>query len=235
MLEQIEDVIEAKARMKMKAAERAIELVEPGMTVGLGSGSTASMWIRLLGERVRDRGLQITAVASSEDTERLGRSYGIPFVAIGKCDRIDLTVDGADEIAPRLALIKGGGGNLLREKIVASASKLFVVVADSSKVVNKLGKFPLPVEVIPMAASLVSCALEELGFTTKLRHRPDGSIYVTDQQNHLLDCTGVTIEDPYQMVSEINAIVGVVEHGIFLDMVNFALIASEDGLIERRV
>jgi ribose 5-phosphate isomerase A len=235
VLEPIEDVIEAKARIKMKAAERAIELVEPGMIVGLGSGSTASMWIRLLGERVRDRGLQITAVASSEDTEQLGRSYGIPFVAIDKCDRIDLTVDGANEIAPRLALIKGGGGNLLREKIVASASKLFVVVADSSKVVNKLGKFPLPVEVIPMAASLVSCALRELGFATKLRHRRDGSIYVTDQRNHLLDCTGVTIEDPYQMISEINAIVGVVEHGIFLDMVNFALIASEDSLIERRV
>jgi ribose 5-phosphate isomerase A len=146
-----------------------------------------------------------------------------------------LTVDGADEIAPRLALIKGGDGNLLREKIVASASKRFVVVADSSKVVNKLGKFPLPVEVIPMATSLVSCALRELGFTPKLRHRRDGSIYVTDQRNHLLDCTGVRIEDPYQMMSEINAIVGVVEHGIFLDMVNFALIASEDGLIERRI
>jgi ribose 5-phosphate isomerase A len=224
-----------KTRMRMKAAERAIGLVESGMTVGLGSGSTASMWIRLLGERVRDRGLQVTAVASSEDTERLGRSYGIPFVAIDKCNRIDLTVDGADEIAPGLALIKGSGGSLLREKIVASASKVFVIVADSSKVVNKLGKCSLPVEVVPMAVSLVSCALGELGFTSKLRYRPDGSVFVTDQRNHLLDCTGVTIEDPYLMTSEINAIVGVVEHGIFLDMVNFAIIASEDGLIERRV
>jgi ribose 5-phosphate isomerase A len=108
-------------RVKMKAAERAIELVESGMTVGLGSGSTASMWIRLLGERVRDRGLQVTAVASSGDTERLGRSYDIPFVTIDKCNRIDLTVDGADEIAPGLALIKGSGGSLVRETIVASS------------------------------------------------------------------------------------------------------------------
>lgn len=232
---QIEAASEAKAQMKVRAAQRAIELVQTGMTVGLGSGSTASIWIRLLGERVRDRGLQITAVASSEDSERLGRSYGIPFVPIDKCDRIDLTVDGADEIAPGLALIKGGGGKLLREKIVASASRLFVVVADSSKVVNKLGKFPLPVEVIPMATSLVTCALAELGFTTRLRQKPDGSVYVTDQRNYLLDCTGVMIEDPYQMIAEINSIVGVVEHGIFLDMVSFAIIASENEVIERRI
>jgi ribose 5-phosphate isomerase A len=235
MVRKIEDVPEAKTRMKMRAAERALGLVESGMTVGLGSGSTASLWIRLLGERVRDRGLQVTAVASSKDTERLGRSYGIPFVTIDKSNRIDLTVDGADEIAPGLALIKGSGGSLLHEKIVASASKRFVVIADSSKVVNKLGKFPLPVEVIPMATSLVSCALGELGFTTKLRYRRDGSVYLTGQRNYLLDCTGVTIEDPYQMMSEIDAIVGVVEHGIFVDMVNCAVIATEDGLIERRV
>jgi ribose 5-phosphate isomerase A len=155
-------------------------------------------------------------------------------VSLDTCHQIDLTVDGADEIAPGLALIKGGGGKLLREKIVASASKCFVIIADSSKVVNKLGKVPLPVEVIPMAAPLVSCALGELGFTTRLRHHADGSTYITDQRNYLLDCTDVTIEDPYQMKAEIDAIVGVVEHGIFLDMVNFALIASESEVIERR-
>ncbi|MBB5063039.1 ribose-5-phosphate isomerase RpiA [Granulicella mallensis] len=231
----MENVREARSRIKMKAAEHAVELVKSGMTVGFGSGSTVSMWVRLLGERVRDHSLQIVAVASSREIERLGRSYGIPFMDIDKCDRIDVTVDGADEIAPGLALIKGKGGELLREKMLASSSKIFVVIADSSKVVSKLGGVPIPVEVIPMAVSLVSCALEELGFAVKPRECPDGSSYLTDQRNYVLDCTGVAIDDPYQMMTEINAIVGVVEHGIFLDMVNFAIIADEDGVVERRV
>ena len=119
-----------QTRLKMQAAQRALELVEPGMTVGLGSGSTATMWIRLVGEQVRDHGLKIRAIASSEDSEKLGRSYGIPFTNFDETKSLDLTVDGADEVAPGLALIKGGGGKLLREKIVASASKRFVVVVD---------------------------------------------------------------------------------------------------------
>src|SRR6516162_11900001 len=123
--------------LKLHAAQRALELVESGMTVGLGSGSTATLWIKLLGERVRDHRLDIRAIASSEDSERLGRSYGIPFVNFEECRSLDLTVDGADEVAPKLALIKGGGGKLLREKIVASASRTFVVVADQSKQVQK--------------------------------------------------------------------------------------------------
>src|SRR5262250_3363913 len=157
------------AGLKLHAAQRALELVRSGMTLGLGSGSTATLWIKLLGEQVRDHGLKIRALASSEDSERLGRSYGIPFVSFEECRTLDLTVDGADEIAPGLALIKGGGGKLLREKIVESASKRFVVVADESKQVEKLGRFPLPVEVIPMAAPLVTKSLRELGFTPSLR------------------------------------------------------------------
>ena len=157
--------------MKLRAAQRALELVEPGMSVGLGSGSTAIVWIKLLGEKVRDHGLKIRAIASSDDSERLGKSYGIPFVTFEECRSLDLTVDGADEIAPGLALIKGGGGKLLREKIVASASKRFVIVADESKVVDKLGRFPLPVEVIPMAAPLVIEALKKIGFTPNDSHK----------------------------------------------------------------
>jgi ribose 5-phosphate isomerase A len=218
--------------LKLHAAQRALELVEPGMTLGLGSGSTATLWIELLGQRVRDHGLKIRAVASSEDSERLGRSFGIPFVTFEECKTLDLTVDGADEVAPGLALIKGGGGKLLREKIVASASKRFVVVADESKQVAKLGRFPLPVEVISMAAPLVSDSLRALGFTPSIRKASDGKPYITDEGNLILDCSGLLIENPDALAAKIDSIVGVVEHGLFLHMANLAIIAGEK-LIER--
>jgi ribose 5-phosphate isomerase A len=221
------------SELKLMAARRALEFVEPGMTVGLGSGSTAALWIQLLGEKVRDHGLKIRAIASSEDSERLGRSYGIPFTSFEETSELDLAVDGADEIAPGLALIKGGGGKLLREKIVASASKRFIVVADASKSVEKLGKFPLPVEVIPMAEPLVRRALQELGFTPKVRHQKDGSQYITDEGNLILDCSGMLIDDPETMAAEIRGIVGVVEHGLFLGTADLALIADEKQIIER--
>ena len=221
-----------QAELKLHAAQRALEFVEPGMTVGLGSGSTATIWIKLLGEKVRDHGLKIRAIASSDDSERLGRSYGIPFVTFEECRKLDLTIDGADEVAPQLALIKGGGGKLLREKIVASASKRFVVVADESKEVEKLGRFPLPVEVIPMAAPLVTEALRDIGFTPTTRIR-DGKPYITDEGNLILDCSGMLIEDPGAMAAKLDSIVGVVEHGLFLGMANLAIIAGEREIIER--
>src|SRR5499425_338264 len=211
------------AGLKLHAAQRALQLVEPGMTLGLGSGSTATLWIKLLGEQVRDQGLKIRAIASSEDSEHLGRSYGIPFLTFEECRSLDLTVDGADEIAPGLALIKGGGGKLLREKIVASASKRFVIVADESKQVEKLGRFPLPVEVIPMAAPLVSDSLRMLGFTPTIRVNRGGTRYVTDEGNLILDCSGLLIENPEGIAAKIDSIIGVVEHGLFLNMANLAL------------
>ncbi len=223
------------AGLKLRAAQRALELVESGMTVGLGSGSTATLWIKLLGEQVRNQRLRIRAIASSEDSERLGRSYGIPFVNFEECRSLDLTVDGADEVAPKLALIKGGGGKLLREKIVASASKRFVIVADESKQVEKLGRFPLPVEVIPMAAPLVSDSLRGLGFTPSIRVNQDGTRYITDEGNLILDCSGVLMEDPDGMAAKIDSMVGVVEHGLFLHMANLALIAGEQQIIERSI
>jgi len=225
--------LDAQTQLKLRAAQRALQLVEPGMTVGLGSGSTATLWIKLLGEQVREHGLKIRAIASSEDSERLGRSYGIPFVTFEECRRLDLTIDGADEIAPQLALIKGGGGKLLREKIVASASKRFVVVADESKQVEKLGRFPLPVEVITMAAPLVKDALHDLGFTPTLRVNRDGGPYLTDEGNLILDCSGRLIEDPDTIAAELDSIVGVVEHGLFLHMADLAIIAGEKQIIER--
>jgi ribose 5-phosphate isomerase A len=225
---------EEQVQMKLMAAKRALEFVEPGMTVGLGSGSTATLWIQLLGEQVRDHGLKIRAIASSEDSERLGRSYGIPFITFDECQKLDLTVDGADEIAPGLALIKGGGGKLLREKIVASASKRFIVVADSSKRVQQLGHFPLPIEVIPMAAPLVSEAVRELGFTPQIRMKDASTRYITDEGNLILDCSGLSIADPHAIAAKLDSIVGVVEHGLFLDMADLALIADTDQVIESR-
>lgn len=222
------------ADWKLHAAQRALQLVEPGMVLGLGSGSTATLWIELLGQQVRDHGLKLRgAIASSEDSERLGRSYGIPFVTFDECQSLDLTVDGADEIAPGLALIKGGGGKLLREKIVASASKRFVIVADESKLVEKLGRFPLPVEVIPMAAALVSNSLRELGFSPAMRVNPDGKPYLTDQGNHILDCSGLLLDDPDAMAAKLDSIVGVVEHGLFLHIAELAVIAGAKQVFER--
>lgn len=222
-----------QAGLKLRAAQHALRLVESGMTVGLGSGSTATLWIKLLGEQVRERGLSIRAVATSEDSERLGRSYGIPFVTFEEYRILDLTVDGADEIAPGLALIKGGGGKLLREKIVASASKRLVVIADDSKQVDKLGRFPLPVEVIPMAAPLVSDALRQLGFTPSVRVAGGGKPYITDEGNLILDCSGLLMENPEAIAAKLDSIVGVVEHGLFLHMADLAVIAGEKEVIER--
>jgi ribose 5-phosphate isomerase A len=227
--------IEDHTGMKLHAAQRAMEMVAPGMTLGLGSGTTATLWIKLLGEQVRDHGLRIRAIASSEDSERLGRSYGIPFVTFEECRSLDLTVDGADEVAPKLALIKGGGGKLLREKIVASASKKFVVVADESKQVEKLGKFPLPVEVIQMAEPLVSDTLRRLGFTPKIRVHADGAKYITDEGNWILDCSGRLLENPAEMAAKLDSIVGVVEHGLFLNMATMALMGGDTRVIERTV
>ena len=226
---------EEQDRLKLEAARMALALVEPGMTVGLGSGSTATMWIKLLGEKVQRGQLKLKgAIASSEDSERLGRGYGIPFTSFEETKELDVTVDGADEVAPGLALIKGGGGKLLREKIVASASRRFVVVVDESKVVERLGRFPLPVEVIPMAEPLVRRELEAIGFVPKVRMNKDGSEYVTDEGNLILDCSGVMIEDPAAMGAKLDSIVGVVEHGLFLGMAEMVLIAGEGGVKERR-
>src|SRR5579859_1882445 len=226
---------DTRQELKLRAAERALRLVESGMTVGLGSGSTATLWIKLLGEQVRENRLKIRAIASSEDSERLGRSYGIPFVTFDECRTLDLTVDGADEIAPGLALIKGGGGKLLREKIVAGASKQFVVIADESKQVEKLGRFPLPVEVIPMAAPLVKDSLTQLGFTASIRVDHAGNTYVTDEGNFILDCSGLLIEDPNTLARKLDSVVGVVEHGLFLCMASLAIIAGTNDVIERRI
>jgi ribose 5-phosphate isomerase A len=218
---------------KLLVAKRAVEFVEDGMAVGLGTGSTATLFIRELGKRVQ-AGLKIRCVASSDASTELGLSLGMDVTTLDKLPELDVYIDGADEVGPELALIKGGGGALLREKIVASAAKRFVVVVDSTKVVEHLGKFPLPVEVIKMALPLVGPKLEGLGLHPKQRQAKSGNgPYLTDEGNYILDCACGEIDDPEVLAAEIRGIVGVVEHGLFLGMASLALVAGENGVTER--
>ena len=217
---------------KLLAAQRALELVEDGMNLGLGSGSTARLFIKEVGKRVQAGGLRIRAIASSKTSEILAQSFGIPICDFDSCPRLDLAVDGADEVGPGLALIKGGGGSLLREKIVASGAARFVIVADAPKLVDRLGAFPLPIEVIPMAVPLVTRKLADLRLPGVVRTR-DGQQFITDEGNLILDCAGGPIEDPERLAASIRAIVGVVEHGLFLDMADLAIISSGPSIIER--
>lgn len=222
----------SRDKAKELAAQRALEFIQQDMVVGLGSGSTATFFIEQLGERVR-AGLAIRAIASSVNSENLARSLGIPICDFERCPEIDVTIDGADEVGPGLALIKGGGGALLREKIVASASRRFIIVADSSKVVSVLGAFPLPIEVIPMASPLVSRRLVNLGVCPVVRRQADGTEFITDEGNLILDCACGRIDDPERLATEVRRIVGVVEHGLFLGMARLALIADESQVTER--
>jgi ribose 5-phosphate isomerase A len=207
------------------------------MVVALGTRTTATLFIRDLAERK----LNIRCVASSDASHELAVSLGMHVETLVELPEIDLYIDGADEVCiaegahAGLDLIKGGGGALLREKIVASASKEFIVVADSTKLVKMLGKFPLPVEVIQMALPLVEPKLAALGFTPKLRQAKDGSEpFVTDEGNYILDCWSRGIAEPESTAAEIRSIVGVVEHGLFLGMATLALVAGEDGVTEYR-
>jgi ribose 5-phosphate isomerase A len=219
---------------KRLVAKRAVDFVKDGMAVGLGTGSTATMFIRELGARVQ-QGLKIRCVASSDASHQLGLSLGMDVTTLDELPELDLYVDGADEVGPGLALIKGGGGALLREKIVASAAKEFLVVVDSTKLVEQLGKFPLPVEVVKMALPVVDPRLSALGLNPRQRPAKSGDgPYLTDEGNYILDCACGVIEEPEVLAAEIRGIVGVVEHGLFLGMASLALVAGEDGVTEHR-
>ena len=218
---------------KQAAARAAVELVEDGQIVGLGSGSTAALAVRFLAERVR-AGLKIAGIPTSERTAQLARQLQIPLTTLEEHSRIDIDLDGADEINPQLNLIKGGGGALLREKIIASISRRFIVIADSAKQVEHLGKFPLPIEVIPFAQSLIKGKVEALGAEVKLRQLANGNPYVTDEGHHLLDCTFGEITDPSALAGKLQSIPGVVEHGLFIDMAEMAIIGKDGTIIQMR-
>ena len=216
---------------KQIAARAAIDIVEAGSIVGLGSGSTAAYAVRFLADRVRD-GLKIVGIPTSQETKRLAEQLGIPLATLDEHGKIDIDIDGADEIDPQLNLIKGGGGAFLREKIIASVSRRFIVIADSTKQVKRLGKFPLPVEVVPFAQSLIKTQIEAMGAKVSLRNYAYGNPYVTDEGHHILDCNFGEISDPAGLAEKLCHIPGVVEHGLFIGMAEIALIGKEGKLIQ---
>lgn len=221
--------------LKSVAAEKALEFVQSGMRLGLGTGSTASKFVALLGAKVAD-GLEVKCVATSEATAQQAQSLNIPLVTLDEDPFLDLTIDGADEIDSELRLIKGGGGALLREKIVAAASERMVVIADDSKKVVALGAFPLPIEVTRFGFGATRAMVEGLASDAdchgdiKLRHGSDGSPFVTDGGNYLLDCAFGRIPEPELLAEALQLIPGVVEHGLFLGLADFAVIAGRDGV-----
>jgi ribose 5-phosphate isomerase A len=222
--------------LKRRAAEAALFHVHDGMRLGLGSGSTAAHFVRLLGTRVA-AGLKVIGVATSERTASLAREVGVPLATLDEMPELDLDVDGADEIGPRLALIKGGGGALLREKIIANASRRMIVIADAGKKVVELGRFPLPIEVAGFGLNVTSRAIEravaELGLSAaiSLRGNPDNP-FVTEGGNRILDASFGRIPDPEALAQKLDGIPGVVEHGLFLGYADLALVASAEGVAE---
>ncbi len=211
---------------KKAAAEAAVSRVENDMIVGLGTGSTAYYAIQLIGKRIAE-GLRIRgAVPTSRETEKLAKQNKIPLIS--DFTYIDLTIDGADEVEPAGDLIKGGGGALTREKIVAAASTQEIIVVDEGKLVEQLGAFPLPVEVLPFGWRFVQSELSSLGCETHLRKK-DENIFVTDNQNYILDCIYDRIVDPGLLSREINSLPGVLENGLFVGLADLVIVGSQDG------
>ena len=221
---------------KKAVANAALRWIRSGMLLGLGSGSTSQYFIRVLGERVRDRTLSIEAIAASVQSEEIARECGIHVIPPARGLRLDLAVDGADEIAPDLSLIKGGGGALLREKAVAYAAKYFLVIADSSKLVQQLGAFPLPIEVVPFTLPWVLDEIEELGGkpAQRLTSQTPAVPYLTDQSNYIVDCHFELIANPSELAMKLEKTPGVAGHGLFLNMVRTAVIAQNGGVFVHR-
>nr|QIO99887.1 ribose-5-phosphate isomerase RpiA [Bradyrhizobium symbiodeficiens]QIP10503.1 ribose-5-phosphate isomerase RpiA [Bradyrhizobium symbiodeficiens] len=232
-------------QLKRQAAARALEEVRDGMQLGLGTGSTAKHFVELLGERVA-AGLKVIGVPTSEATRLDAIRCGVPLTTLDEIDHLDITIDGADEIDPELNLIKGGGGALLREKIVAAASDRMIVIADDTKWVPTLGKFPLPIEVIPFGLGATRRAIEkafaECGVSGQMAVRnakggdKDGHVFVTDGGHWIVDAKLGRIEDPARLAKALSVIPGVVEHGLFIGLASSAVLAGGEGIrvIERR-
>jgi ribose 5-phosphate isomerase A len=227
--------------LKRQAAARALEQVRDGMKLGLGTGSTAKHFVELLGERVR-AGLNVVGVPTSEATRADAVRCGIPFTTLDDVDRLDLTVDGADEIDPALNLIKGGGGALLREKIVAAASDRMIVIADESKWVEVLGRFALPIEVVPFGLAATRRAIGEafaqsgVSGQMVIRKGKDGHVFVTDGGHWIVDAHLGAITDAPRLAGLLALIPGVVEHGLFIGLASMAILAGSEGIrvVERR-
>jgi ribose 5-phosphate isomerase A len=221
--------------LKRLAAERALDFVESGMKLGLGTGSTAAHFVELLGARV-SAGLDVAGVPTSEATRILAERYGVPLTTLDEYPELDLAIDGADEIDAELRLIKGGGGALLREKIVAMASEKMLVIADSAKRVKRLGKFPLPVEIVQFGARatlrMIEAATQDIGYSgpVRLRKAADGSNFLSDGGNFIIDCAFDSILDPEELGDVLEMIPGVIEHGLFIGIADTAIFAGPDGI-----
>jgi ribose 5-phosphate isomerase A len=215
--------------LKRQAAIAALETIKSGMIVGLGSGSTASLFIRELGARVQE-GLRVQGIPSSEESRRLAEEVGVPLTTLVEQPRIDVTVDGADEVSESLDLTKGLGGALVREKIVAHASNRMIVVVDESKLVDKLGrKSPIPVEVIPFAAVLVQAQLKRWGGEAQPRER-NGKVFISDNGNWILDWWYGPVDQPAVLEKQLKALTGVVDSGIFANVANLVIAATSTGI-----
>jgi len=219
-----------REELKKLAGEEAVKYVKDGMIVGLGTGSTIEYTLRKLGEKVKE-GLKIQGIPTSIHTKRIAKEENIPLTTLEENPEIDLTIDGADEVDSYLNLIKGGGGALTREKIIAFNSKKVIIVIDDSKVVKALGiDFPLPVEVIKFGWTSTKKTIEEFGCEVKLREIMDNEPYITDNGNYILDCEFERIEDPEKLDTDLNLIPGVVETGLFIGLVNEVIVGSKSGV-----
>lgn len=217
---------------KRNAGWRAAEYIEDGMVVGLGTGSTAKYAVEKIGDRVKQENLDIRCIPTSEETKRLANKENIPLITLDDVDKIDLTIDGADEVGPHNNLIKGGGGALLREKIVAYNTDTYLVIVDPSKIVEGLGiGFDLPVEIVPLWTKTTSRAIEKLGCKAELRSN-DGSLYKTDNGNYILDCDFGLIKDQKKLSEKLNSIPGVIENGLFIDIADKIIIGKKKGFEE---
>jgi ribose 5-phosphate isomerase A len=219
-------------RLKKAAAEAAVQLVEDGMVVGLGSGTTAALFVQALAQRIAHDRLRIAGIPTSLDTEQQARALKIPLATFAEQSQIDLTVDGADEIVERsLALIKGHGGALLREKIVASISQRMAVVADETKMVDRLGSLAaVPVEIVPFGWEATERKLRDLGAHPSMRLTADRKPYVTDGGHYIMNCAFGPMDDPNEIAQQLDHVVGVVEHGLFLGFATEAIVAGRGGL-----
>ncbi|HEY0713725.1 MAG TPA: ribose-5-phosphate isomerase RpiA [Polyangia bacterium] len=216
------------AAEKRDAARRSVELIENDMVVGLGSGTTAAIVVEVIGERIKS-GLRIRAISSSSETARLAKAAGIALIDFEMVEAIDLTIDGADEIDPEGRMIKGRGGALLYEKILASTSRKLVIAADSTKSVARLGgRCPVPVEVIPLATPIVTRTLKAMARSVRLRLNADGVPCVTDEGNHILDCDFGLIAAPEELAARLDGMVGVVEHGLFIGFAPKLIVGRAD-------
>ena len=218
--------------LKQKAALRALEFVESGMVVGLGTGSTTAFAVIGIGERIKSGDLKnIVGIPTSIRTETLAREWDIPLCGLDDQPAIDVTIDGADEVDPDLNLIKGGGGALLREKVVAQASRQNIIIVDESKLSPRLGtRWALPVEVIPFAAKTAEEFLKSQGAAVTLRLADNGQPYQTDQNNFILDANFGEMADPNNIAANLNERAGIVEHGLFLGLASDVIVAAEDGI-----